>query len=213
MKFFSEYSLIFIIFVVLFVPQISLAQALDEVDGSIMSTPEERSLSPEERSAEAANNVSKSTTKQECEDKRARTKASCEAELKKTPEPTSDQRARCVLVPDQVYADCMKTVDPATTGAAPEQEYQIPKAEAAALNQFQGQTAQQVVGNMLATATKIMGSIAFAMMVFAGLLWMTAAGNSDKQRKAQDIMIWSALGVIVILSSYSLVKLVFDAFA
>ncbi len=54
----------------------------------------------------------------------------------------------------------------------------------------------------------VMGTVALAMLVYAGFLFMTAAGNSDRERKALDIMLWSGLGIIVILSSYAVVQFI-----
>lgn len=88
--------------------------------------------------------------------------------------------------------------------------YSLPSADV--LNQFSGLSIQNVIGNGIATAMKIMGSIAFAIMVFAGFMWMTAGGNSDRSKKSMDMMVWAALGVVVILSSYTIVKFVFDSF-
>ncbi len=67
-----------------------------------------------------------------------------------------------------------------------------------------------LLGRVIQTAMGIMGSLALAMFVYGGFLWMTSAGNSDKTQKAVHIVVWSSLGLIVILSSYTLVKLVFE---
>lgn len=111
-------------------------------------------------------------------------------------------KAMCFVKVDQAYKLCKDST---------EGEFELPQG-VDALNQFQGLTIQKVIGNIIATAMKILGSIAFAMMIFGGFMWMTAGGNSDRQRKAMDMMLWAALGVIVILSSYTIVKFVLDAF-
>jgi hypothetical protein len=50
------------------------------------------------------------------------------------------------------------------------------------------------------------------MFVYGGLMWMTAAGNSEKTGKALKIITWSSLGIVVIFSAYVLVQFVFSAF-
>lgn len=80
------------------------------------------------------------------------------------------------------------------------------------LNQFQGQTLPQVIGNVIKTAMGIMGTIALVVLVSAGVMWMTTGGNSSKEEQAKDMMLWGAMGVIVILSSYIIVQFVFEAF-
>jgi len=41
-------------------------------------------------------------------------------------------------------------------------------------------------------------------------MWMTAAGNPEKIKKASNILLWSGLGVMAILSSYLIVTAVFN---
>jgi len=69
-----------------------------------------------------------------------------------------------------------------------------------------------LMGNLIKTALGFIGSIALVMFVFGGLLWMTAMGNSEQQKKAMNMILWSSLGVLVILSSYVIVSFVLRAF-
>jgi len=41
-------------------------------------------------------------------------------------------------------------------------------------------------------------------------LWMVAGGNAQQTTKAMKTMVWSAIGLIVILSSYSIVNFIFS---
>ena len=38
---------------------------------------------------------------------------------------------------------------------------------------------------------------------------MTAAGNAEKVEKGKEIFIWAAIGLIVIFTSYALVRFIF----
>jgi hypothetical protein len=69
------------------------------------------------------------------------------------------------------------------------------------------------ISRMVKALVSVIGSIALAMFVYGGFLWMTSRGNSEQTGKAVKIMVWSALGVIVILSSYSIVDFLFGTFA
>ncbi len=69
-----------------------------------------------------------------------------------------------------------------------------------------------LIGNIIKTAMGLMGSVGLAMFVYGGLLWMTAAGNAEHQKKAINILLWSSMGIIVILASYVIVEFVFKAF-
>jgi len=58
----------------------------------------------------------------------------------------------------------------------------------------------------------LIGSIALVMFVYGGVLWMTAMGNSEREKKGREVIVWSGLGVVVILISYIIVDFVFEAF-
>jgi len=66
-----------------------------------------------------------------------------------------------------------------------------------------------IVGKVIQTALGIIGSIALVLFISAGFIWMTAQGNAGKIKTAQGIMLWSAIGLIVIFSSYILLNFVF----
>ena len=55
------------------------------------------------------------------------------------------------------------------------------------------------------------GSITLVLYVLAGLLWMTASGNSEQADRAKRIMVWTTLGVAVMLFSYVLVNFLFNS--
>lgn len=66
-----------------------------------------------------------------------------------------------------------------------------------------------LIGKGIKLLMQVIGTIALLMFVYGGLLWMVSAGNTEKTKKAMDIMLWAGLGVIVILSSYAIVNFVF----
>ena len=67
-------------------------------------------------------------------------------------------------------------------------------------------TPQQLIGKVISAVMALVGSLALLMFVYGGLLWMTSAGSADKVSKGKNILMWSAIGLIVIFSSYALVK-------
>lgn len=158
--------------------------------------------------AHAQQDDSQSPLEKKCQLERDTAKNTClQGKLTENhPDITREDIASCSVQSTQAYNSCKGGQDTSTE----ENKYQV--ADASSLNQFAGLTIQNVIGNGIATAMKILGSIAFAIMVFAGFMWMTAGGNSDKSRKSMEMMIWAALGVVVILSSYTIVKFVLDAF-
>lgn len=69
----------------------------------------------------------------------------------------------------------------------------------------------QIIGKVINAALGIVGSLALLMFIFGGITWMTAAGNEQSVTKGKNIIIWAALGLVVIFSSYAIVKLVLQA--
>lgn len=55
-----------------------------------------------------------------------------------------------------------------------------------------------------------LGLIAVIMVIYAGFLMIFSAGNDESISKAKSIIIWVAIGIIVILLSYVIVNFVID---
>lgn len=70
----------------------------------------------------------------------------------------------------------------------------------------------KIIGRAIKTGMGIIGSIALAMFIYAGLLWMISGQNSEYASRARNLLVWTSLGLIVILGAYALVDFVFEAF-
>ena len=55
----------------------------------------------------------------------------------------------------------------------------------------------------------MVGSIALLMFVIGGYFWLTAAGNSDKIKAGKDIMVYTALGLLIIFGAYTAIAFIF----
>lgn len=69
------------------------------------------------------------------------------------------------------------------------------------------------VGRVIRVAIGVLGTIALVMFIHAGLMWMTSRGNATVAEASRNEMMWAALGVVVILSSYVVVNWLFGAFS
>jgi len=67
-------------------------------------------------------------------------------------------------------------------------------------------TPQLLIGQIINAVLGVVGSIALLMFIYGGLTWMTSGGSAEKIKKGRDIIIWSAIGLIVIFASYGLVR-------
>lgn len=68
-----------------------------------------------------------------------------------------------------------------------------------------------LVGQIISAGLGIVGSLALIMFIYGGITWMTASGNEQSVTKGKNIIIWATLGLVVIFSSYALVRFVIQA--
>jgi hypothetical protein len=71
--------------------------------------------------------------------------------------------------------------------------------------------APTVIGRVIDAILGLVGSLALIMFIYGGLIWMTAAGNDQKVTKGKNIVLWAALGLVVVFSAYALVKFLFSS--
>ena len=68
-----------------------------------------------------------------------------------------------------------------------------------------------MIGKVISAALGIVGSLALLMFIFGGFTWMLSAGSAEKVKKGKDIMIWAAIGLVIIFTSYTLVSFVISS--
>ncbi|MEK7067610.1 MAG: pilin [Patescibacteria group bacterium] len=56
-----------------------------------------------------------------------------------------------------------------------------------------------------------LGIIAVVLILIAGFLWMTAAGNEDKIATAKKLMIAGVIGLIIVLAAFGIAKFVINS--
>ena len=72
-------------------------------------------------------------------------------------------------------------------------------------------TPQIFIGKIIRAILGIVGSLALVMFIYGGFNIMTAAGTAEKVEKGKQILVWATIGLIVIFTSYALVKFVFTS--
>ena len=66
------------------------------------------------------------------------------------------------------------------------------------------------IGNVLKVVLTILNTVFFILIIYAGILWMTAKGDETQAKKARDTIIAAVIGVILVLASYGIVRFIFD---
>lgn len=67
------------------------------------------------------------------------------------------------------------------------------------------------IGQVLKSLLGLVGSIALVMFIWGGFTWMTSAGNQTKVKEGQEILKWSAIGLIMIFIAYPLVMFILSS--
>ena len=65
--------------------------------------------------------------------------------------------------------------------------------------------------NIIQPVFGLVGLGFFCLTVYAGVLWMTAQGDSKKVDKAKDILVTAVIGTVIVVSSYILTNALFNA--
>jgi len=79
---------------------------------------------------------------------------------------------------------------------------------------LQTQTAQELlpsrIGKIVGIGLSFIGVIFLILIIYAGVMWMTAAGNEAQVTKAKDIIIAATIGLVIVLSAYAITRFVGD---
>ncbi len=70
--------------------------------------------------------------------------------------------------------------------------------------------AREVVANLINVALQISGILLIVYIIYAGYLWMTAGGDDEQITKAKNIISACVMGLLIVLSAYSLAQFVID---
>ncbi len=62
--------------------------------------------------------------------------------------------------------------------------------------------------DVVAWIMSAMGLLFFILMVYAGIVWMTARGEEDRVTKARETIIAATIGLVITVSAYSITKVV-----
>ena len=72
---------------------------------------------------------------------------------------------------------------------------------------------QSFLGKFAGAGLALSGSIFLFLIVYGGIIMMTAAGGQEKVKKGKDIITWAIIGALVLGSAYAITTLVFGVFS
>lgn len=107
---------------------------------------------------------------------------------------------------------CFILATPLTMIAAGEDDANTNRLPTELTNPIKGNpTPSLIIGSVIEAILGIVGSLALLMFIYGGFTWMLAAGNNERVQKGRDILIWATIGLVVIFSSYAMIKLIFQS--
>ena len=71
---------------------------------------------------------------------------------------------------------------------------------------------RMVAARIVQIALGFLGILAVALIVYAGYIWMTSAGNADRVEKAKNIIKNAVIGLVIILSAFAIVSFIIAQF-
>lgn len=69
----------------------------------------------------------------------------------------------------------------------------------------------EIIGALIGIALSFVGIIFLCLTIYGGFLWMTSGGNEIKVLKAKKTLRDSIIGLVIILSAYSITRFVTGA--
>lgn len=66
----------------------------------------------------------------------------------------------------------------------------------------------ETVGGIINVAMGLLGMIVVILILAGGFLWMTAAGDQEKIKKAKGLIFGGIIGLAIILSAYAIAQFV-----
>lgn len=86
------------------------------------------------------------------------------------------------------------------------------------LNKFAGTTGlgyntdnrsvNPVIANIITVALSFLGVIFLALVIYGGIIWMTAQGDDKKVKTARDLITAAVIGLIIVVVAYAVTYLV-----
>jgi hypothetical protein len=67
---------------------------------------------------------------------------------------------------------------------------------------------QQIAALVIQAVLTFLGVIFIALIIYGGFLYMTAMGESDKVKKGKNVILYSVIGLVIILAAYAITSFV-----
>jgi len=69
-----------------------------------------------------------------------------------------------------------------------------------------------VISRIIRAILGVVAVVATFMFIWGGVLMLTSGGNERQVRQAKDTLTWAAIGIIIIIVSWSIIRFVLETF-
>jgi len=74
-----------------------------------------------------------------------------------------------------------------------------------------GQDIRLIAASILNIVFSLIGIISIVLVIRGGFIWYTSGGNEDEIKKARNTLLSGVVGLIIVLTSYSLARYILSA--
>lgn len=64
------------------------------------------------------------------------------------------------------------------------------------------------LGSIIGTLLSFLGVLFMGLVIYGGILWMTARGNEQQVEKAKDLLVNAIIGLIIVMSAYAITSFI-----
>ena len=68
----------------------------------------------------------------------------------------------------------------------------------------------EIIARIIKVALSLLGIIFLVLIIYAGFMWMTSAGNEERISKAKKIMAAAIIGLAIVMAAYAITIFVID---
>lgn len=77
-------------------------------------------------------------------------------------------------------------------------------AQSAGYETNEAMVVEDYVSLVISIVLSLLGAIFLALMIYGGILWMTASGNEERVKRAKDLIVQALIGLVIVLASYAI---------
>lgn len=70
----------------------------------------------------------------------------------------------------------------------------------------------EFLGTFAGAALALSGSVFLFLIIYGGIVIMTAAGNNERVKKGKEVIVWAIIGALILGSAYAITATIFSLF-